>query len=61
MLKEQKQYYQEIDSFGNIDRKEIQDETWDRHGYDKWKTTFTNAIDRTVEKYKKPNLSVFMS
>ena len=50
-----------IDSFGNIDRKEIQDETWDRHGYDKWKTAFTNAIDHTVEKYKKPNLSVFMS
>ena len=50
-----------IDSFENIDRKEIQDATWDKHSYDKWKTSFVNAIDRTVEKYKKPSLSTFMS
>ena len=50
-----------IDSFENIDRKEIQDATWDKHSYDKWKISFINAIDRTIEKYKKPNLSVFMT
>tara|TARA_Y100000296_G_scaffold51948_1_gene59507 strand:- start:193 stop:1242 length:1050 start_codon:yes stop_codon:yes gene_type:complete len=42
-----------IDSFENIDRKEIQDAAWDKHSHDKWKTSFINAIDRTVEKYKK--------
>ena len=50
-----------IDSFENIDRKEIQDATWDKHSYEKWKISFINAIDRTIEKYKKPNLSVFMT
>ena len=50
-----------INSFENIDRKEIQDATWDKHSYDNWKTSFTNAIDRTIEKFKKPNLSAFMS
>ena len=50
-----------IDSFQNADRKEIQDATWDKHGYDKWKRTFENAIDGTINKYKKPNLYSFMS
>lgn len=50
-----------IDSFENIDRIEIQDATWVKHGYDKWKKSLTNAIDRTVEKFKKPSLSAFMS
>ena len=51
-----------IDSFEkNADRKEIQDAAWDKHGYDKWKVSFANAIDRTIEKYKKPSLSAFMS
>ena len=51
-----------IDSFEkNADRKEIQDAAWDKHGYDKWKVSFANAIDRTIEKYKKSSLSAFMS
>ena len=45
-----------IVSFKGIDRKEIQDATWDKHSYEKWKTSFTNAIDRTIEKYKKLNI-----
>ena len=41
-----------IDSFDNIDRKEIQDMTWENHGYEKWKRNMTNLIDKTIEKFK---------
>ena len=42
-----------IKSFENIDRKEIQDMTWDKHQYKDWKTNFANAIDHTIEKFSK--------
>jgi hypothetical protein len=49
-----------IVSFEGIDRKEIQDATWDKHSYEKWKTSFINDIDRTIEKYKKQNIYYIM-
>ena len=49
-----------IVSFEGIDRKEIQDATWDKHNYEKWKTSFINDIDRTIEKYKKQNIYYIM-
>jgi len=50
-----------IDHFENADRKEIQDMTWSKHQHGNWKRVFINAIDTTIEKYKKPSLSAFMS
>jgi len=42
-----------IKSSHNLDRKEIQDMTWDKHSYDKWKSHFENCIDKTIENFKK--------
>ena len=42
-----------ISSFDGIDRKEIQDMTWEKHSLEKWKNEFANAIDKTVENFKK--------
>lgn len=41
-----------IYSFNEVDRKEIQDMTWEKHSYQNWKTNFENAIDMTIEKFK---------
>jgi len=41
-----------INSFDGIDRKEIQDMTWEKHSHKNWKDTFANAIDMTIEKFK---------
>lgn len=49
-----------IESLRGCDRKEIQDKTWDKHNHNNWKNKFSNMIDSTVEKYKKPNLVQFM-
>ena len=50
-----------ISSFDGIDRKEIQDMTWEKHSHKNWKKTFSNAIDKTIEKFKKtrPTLEKF--
>ena len=40
-----------IKSFENIDRKEIQDMTWEKHSLESWKKDFANAIDKTIEKF----------
>ena len=42
-----------INSYRDIDRKEIQDMTWEKHSHQKWKTCFENAIDKTIENFKK--------
>ena len=42
-----------INSYRDIDRKEIQDMTWEKHSHQKWKTRFENAIDKTIENFKK--------
>ena len=41
-----------IHSFDGIDRKEIQDMTWEKHSHKNWKANFSNAIDMTIEKFK---------
>ena len=42
-----------IKSFDKVDRKEIQEMTWEKHSLEKWKNEFANAIDKTVENFKK--------
>ncbi len=42
-----------IKEFDKIDRKEIQEMTWEKHNRKKWKSDFANAIDKTIEKFKK--------
>lgn len=51
-----------IKSFDHIDRKEIQDMTWEKHTHDKWKSHFLNCIDKTIERFKNKtsNLKKFM-
>ena len=38
--------------FNEVDRKEIQDMTWEKHSHENWKNNFENAIDMTIEKFK---------
>ena len=40
-----------IKSFNGIDRKEIQDMTWEKHSLENWKTHFSNCIDKTIERF----------
>ena len=47
-----------ISSFDGIDRKEIQDMTWEKHSHENWKRSFSNAIDKTIEKFKTKNLKI---
>ena len=42
-----------IKSFKDIDRKEIQEMTWEKHSLENWKKEFSNKIDRTIENHKK--------
>ena len=48
-----------IKSFKNVNRNEIQDMTWEKHLHINCKKTFENAIDSTIEKYDRLNLSKF--
>ncbi len=41
-----------IKSLKKVDRKEIQQMTWDKHSKEKWKKTIENAIDKTIEKFR---------
>lgn len=42
-----------IKSFENVDRKEIQEMTLEKHDRDAWKKHFENNIDITIENFKK--------
>jgi len=42
-----------IKGFDKVDRNEIQDMTREKHSLEKWKNEFANAIDKTVENFKK--------
>ena len=43
--------------FENIDRKEIQEMTWEKHNQEKWKKDFKNALDKTIDIfYNKRNI-----
>ena len=44
-----------IKSFKNMDRKEIQEMTWEKHSLEGWKKQFANCIDKTVENFKIKN------
>ena len=44
-----------IKSFDKIDRKEIQDMTWEKHSLEKWKSQFSDAVSKTVDNFKKLN------
>jgi len=41
-----------IKSFDKIDRKEIQEMTWEKHSLENWKKQFSNCIDKTLENFK---------
>jgi len=46
-----------VKSFENIDRKEIQEMTWEKHNQEKWKKDFKNALDKTIDIfYNKRNI-----
>ena len=42
-----------IKSFDKIDRKAIQDMTWEKHSLEKWKRDFTKCISMTIDKFNK--------
>ena len=41
-----------INSYRGIDRKEIQDMTWEKYTPARWKSLLDNAIDKTMENFK---------
>ena len=43
-----------IKSF-DVDRKEIQEMTWEKHNLESWKIHISNCIDKTIENFKKSN------
>ena len=42
-----------INSFTDIDRKEIQDTTWEKHSKKNWIKHMDNCIDKTIETFKR--------
>ena len=40
-----------IKSF-DVDRKEIQDMTWEKHNLEKWKSNFTDSVSKTIERFQ---------
>ena len=44
-----------IRSFDDVDRKEIQDMTWEKHSLENWKKQISNCIDKTIENFKNKN------
>ena len=52
--------YDAIMSF-DVDRKEVQEMTWEKHSLDGWKLQFADAVNRTIDKFNRPSLSAFMS
>ena len=42
-----------IKSFENVDRKAIQEATWEKHNREAWKKQFENCVDKTIENFKK--------
>ena len=41
-----------IKSFENVDRKEIQEMTWEKHNLERWKSLMEDAINKTIDKFK---------
>ena len=44
-----------IKSFDKIERKEIQDMTWEKHSLENWKKHISYCIDKTVDNFKNKN------
>ena len=44
-----------IKSFENVDRKEIQEMTWEKHNLEGWKSQMENAISMTIDNFKNNN------
>ena len=44
-----------INFFRNVDKKEIQEMTWEKHNEKQWLKHFNNCIDKTIETYNKNN------
>jgi len=42
-----------IKDLKDVDRKEIQEATWEKHSLENWKKKFANKVDETVENHKK--------
>ena len=40
-----------IKSF-DVDRKEVQDMTWEKHNLESWKSNFTNSVSKTIERFQ---------
>jgi len=59
LISDKSELIEAIDLFDHIDRREIQDMTWEKHQYDNWKRVFSNAIDQSIEKHKQPSLEIF--
>ena len=53
--KYKKELIKAIKSFENVDRKAIQQATWEKHNKKQWKKAFTNAIDKTIDTFNKKN------
>ncbi len=47
-----------IKSFKNVDRKSIQEMTWEKHSQSKWKQDLSNKIDQTIETFKNKRTSL---
>jgi len=52
---DKKELIKAIKSFENVDRKAIQQATWEKHNKKQWKKAFTNAIDKTIDIFNKKN------
>ena len=48
-----------IKSLKNIDKKEVQEMTWEKHNEYSWKKHFVNCIDKTIEKFNKKSRNLF--
>ena len=40
-----------IKNLASVDRKEVQDMTWEKHNQEKWKSQFANFVDMTISKF----------
>ena len=45
----------------DVDRKEVQEMTWEKHSLDGWKKQFSDAVSITIDKFKRPNLLDFLN
>ena len=41
-----------IKDLKNVDRKEIQEMTWEKYSLESWKRQFSNCVDKTIENFK---------